>query len=227
VGRSIQDRRADLSRDNSLLRRADLSRGISCLRRADLSRDNSLLRRADLSRNISLSRSQFRQTHGRNREQLSELQTKIPDPLAEDLPEFLPTSAARTPTIWVLFAIFIREHRLEGSPMQIQVKHVRTGEGLCRHGGDKQFIDGLSPQHANGRFAGGGGWMSGNDQAHMRSCRHQGNIRTIEEGAAGSTLGMGGLLIGRLAQTSLNGRQIEQAIVFTAHDDPHPTATAR
>ena len=65
--------------------------------------------------------------------------------------------------------------------------------------------------------------MSSNNQAHTRSCWHQGKIQAIEEGAARSTLGMGGLLIWRLPQPGLNSRQIEQAIVFSAYDHPHPT----
>jgi len=68
---------------------------------------------ADRNRRWLLSRSKFGQTHGRCREVLSKIQTKIPEPLTHDLPEFLSTSRARAPTIWVLFKIFISKNRLK------------------------------------------------------------------------------------------------------------------
>src|SRR6266568_197613 len=105
--------------------------------------------------------------------------------------------------------------------MQIQIKHISTGEGSLRGGGEKQFIHCLSTQDPNGRFAGGGGWVSRNDQANRRPSRPEGNVRTIEEGAARSTLGMSGRLFWRLLETGGHCRQVEQAIVFTADDDSH------
>jgi hypothetical protein len=46
--------------------------------------------------------SEFGRLHGSAREVLSEFQTQIPHPLAEDLPEFLSASSMRTPAIRVL-----------------------------------------------------------------------------------------------------------------------------
>jgi len=74
---------------------------------------NHVSRLAGWSSLNHVSKSKFRQTHGRSREVLSEFQTQIPDPLIQDLPEFLATSGVRTPTIWVLFPIFISKDRLE------------------------------------------------------------------------------------------------------------------
>jgi len=44
---------------------------------------------------------------------LSQIQTKVPEPLIQDLPEFLATRGVGTPTIGVLFLIFVREDGLK------------------------------------------------------------------------------------------------------------------
>src|SRR5207248_5257749 len=87
-----------------------------------------------------MSRSKFGQTHGRSRQLLSEFHAKIPDPLIQDLPEFLAISGVRTPTIWVLFPIFISKDRLEGSAVQIEIKHISRGEGMRRQSREKPYI---------------------------------------------------------------------------------------
>jgi hypothetical protein len=63
-----------------------------------------------LNRDRGNSRSKFRPTQRRGREVLSTIQTQIPEPLVQDLPALLSTSAMRAPTICVLFLIFIREN---------------------------------------------------------------------------------------------------------------------
>jgi len=81
-------------------------------------------RRVDWCRWYRLSftcRSEFGGPHGSGRKALSEFQAKIPDPLAQDLPELLPTRGMRTPAIGILLLIFIGQHRLKRSPMEIQV----------------------------------------------------------------------------------------------------------
>ena len=44
---------------------------------------------------------------------LSQIQTKVPEPLIQDLPELLTTRRVRTPPIGVLFPIFISKNRLK------------------------------------------------------------------------------------------------------------------
>jgi hypothetical protein len=66
-----------------------------------------------LSRFVGLNGSKFGETHGRWAKMLPKIETKIPEPLADDLPKFLATCSARTPTIRVLFLIFIRKDRLK------------------------------------------------------------------------------------------------------------------
>jgi hypothetical protein len=149
---------------------------------------------------------------------LPKREATIPEPLVQDLAEFLSAWSVRTPTIWILFTIFIRENRLEGSPMQIQSQHIRSGEGRRRRRREKQFIHHLCTHDSNGRLFGGGGWVCGDNHANTRSCWSQCNIQAIEEGTTGSALRMGNRLARGKLQTSLYRRLIEQTIVFTAHD---------
>jgi len=55
-------------------------------------------------------RGKFRNAHGGGSELLAEFQAKIPQPLANDLPEFLPTGGTGTPPIGLLLHVFISQH---------------------------------------------------------------------------------------------------------------------
>jgi len=55
-------------------------------------------------------RGKFGDAHGSGREVLAQFQAEIPQPLADDLPKFLPTRGAGTPTIGLLLYVFIGQH---------------------------------------------------------------------------------------------------------------------
>ena len=55
-------------------------------------------------------RGKFGDAHGCGREVLAEFQTEIPQPLADDLPKFLPTRGTGTPTIGLLLHVFIGQN---------------------------------------------------------------------------------------------------------------------
>ena len=61
---------------------------------------------------------------------IAEFQADIPDPLADDLPCFLTAGCMRTPAIGVLFLVFIRQSRLKGAAMQIQLDDIGGSERL-------------------------------------------------------------------------------------------------
>jgi len=174
-----------------------LGRFTGRFRKGLLGRFAGRFRKGFLSRCEGASRSKFGQTHGRGREVQPKIKTKVPDPLIQDLPELLATSRPRTPPIRILFHIFIGEDRLKGAAMQIQIKHISTGEGRARCGGEKEFIDRLCSQDSDGWFVGGGGWVRRNNQANPRSRGTQCDVRTIEEGPACSTLRMSRVVIWR------------------------------
>ena len=110
-------------------RACPLSRAIQHSR--SLLGDGSLLDRGSL-RGLE-NWGEFGCLHGSRREVLSEFQTKIPHPLAENLPEFLPASGMRTPAVRLLLGVFIGQNDFKGPSMQIQIQHigwrVKAGEG--------------------------------------------------------------------------------------------------
>jgi hypothetical protein len=127
-----------------------------------------------------------------------------------------------TPTIRILFAIFIRENGLEGAPMEIEVQHIATSEGRLRCGGQKQFIHHPITQNPDRRFGGRSRRVGSHNETNTGPFRLESHIRTIEKGTACSTLRMKGLLIWWLLETGLNGRPIKQGVVFVSYNDSHP-----
>lgn len=97
------------------------------------------------------SRGEFGRSHSRGREVLSQFQAQIPHPLREDLPEFLSTSAMRTPAIRVLLAVFVGKNGFKGPAMEIEVQHIFRAESGARQSGDKQFVDHPLALYPNGR----------------------------------------------------------------------------
>ena len=114
------------------------------------------------------SRSEFCGPHGSGRKALADFQAEIPDPLAEDLPELLPTRGMRTPAIGILLDVFIGQNRFKGPAMQIQIQHIFGGKSRSGKSGDEQFVN-----HAIALFPDGGargcGGMTGDDQPNSRS----------------------------------------------------------
>src|SRR6266568_1934775 len=106
---------------------------------------------ATLNRLIDLRRGELGQTHGGRRQLLSQLQSEIPDPLRENLPEFLSPRCVRTPTIGLLLKILICEHGLKGPAMQIQIQDICRSEGSRRDGGEELLIDDPVAPRADGR----------------------------------------------------------------------------
>ncbi len=63
---------------------------------------------------------------------MPQLQAQIPDPLRNDLPGFLTAGRMRTPPIWILFFVFIREGGFKGTTMQIECYDIRCRQGILR-----------------------------------------------------------------------------------------------
>ena len=84
-----------------------------------------------LRKRYSLSRSKFAGAHGDWMKAMAQFQAQVPHPLVNHLPEVLATSGARTPTIRILFLVFIAEDGLEGSPMQVEGKDIAEVNASC------------------------------------------------------------------------------------------------
>ena len=67
-------------------------------------------------------------THRIRLQLMAQLQSEVPDPLRHDLPDFLTACRMATPTVWILFLIFISQRCFKGTTMQIQLNNVGGGE---------------------------------------------------------------------------------------------------
>ena len=72
---------------------------------------------------------------------LAQLQSRVPDPLAEDLPEVLAVWRTGAPAIRVLFLILITQHLFEATPLVIQFNNLIGAQALGWSRGQKQFVD--------------------------------------------------------------------------------------
>ena len=114
---------------------------------------------------------------------------RFPHPLRQDLSKFLATRGMGVPAIRVLLNVFIGQHRLKRSTMQVQIEHIR---GRKRQGGkvtSKQLVDHPVALRTNsgGRAC---SRMSSDDQTYLGSSRRQGNRRAIVERSCHAALWM-------------------------------------
>src|SRR2546423_11303604 len=150
-------------------------------------------------------------------ESLSQFQTQVPDPLAEDLPELLPTSGMRTAAIRILFLILIGEDGLKRPTMQVQLHDIGGGEGTTRQCRKKELVDDVVSSRSDaGGLARGG--MGGHNDAARRARRSHLKSRKIREGTPGSPFPVGWLSIRAGGEASPDGLLIQQMIVLGAHD---------
>ena len=62
-------------------------------------------------------------------ERLPQFQAQVPDPLREDLAKLLAARRMGVPAIRRLLVVFISEHRLKRSAIQVEVEYIRGGKG--------------------------------------------------------------------------------------------------
>src|SRR6266446_4760610 len=86
-------------------------------------------------------RSKFRRAHRRGMQRMSQFEPDIPDPLSENEPELLAPGRVRTPAVGVLFFVFISEHGLKRSAMQVESYHISRSKRLLRQSRVEQFVD--------------------------------------------------------------------------------------
>jgi hypothetical protein len=151
---------------------------------------------------------------------LTEFQTKVPEPLSQDLKAFLSPGSARDPTIGILLLIFIREDGFKGAAMQIQIEHVFGTECRSRQGRDEQFVDHPRPPLTHRGSVSGGGTGS-HQQADSWSRRRKRNVRTIKEYAGHLAFRMGAGRGRRPGQDGLHRRKIKQRVVLVARTHSH------
>jgi len=102
-------------------------------------------------------------------EAMAQFQTDVPHPLGENLPELLSRRSMRDPAIRVLLLVFIAEHRLECSSMQVESHNIGRGESTLRQSREEEFIDHTVSCHPNGS-RGLSCRMGGDDDSHPKRC---------------------------------------------------------
>ena len=149
-------------------------------------------------------------------EAMAQFQTDVPHPLGENLPALLSRGSMRDPAIKVLLFVFIAEHGLEGSAMEIQTDNIGRGESTLRQSCEEEFIDHPSTRDPNWTllFA---SWMGRDHYTTQDAIRPHRHSRAVVERAHHATLWVGQMLIGRQIQTRLDLGSLQEVILFAAH----------
>lgn len=80
---------------------------------------------------------------------MAQLQAEVPYPLSYALPGFLSPGRVAAPSIGINFLVFIRERRLKGATMQVQLDDIGGGEGVLRQIREEEFVDDARTRDAN------------------------------------------------------------------------------
>ena len=72
---------------------------------------------------------------------MAQFQAEVPDPLGHALPGFLSPGRMTAPSVGIDLLIFIRERRLKGTAMQVQLNHIAGSEDVLREVGEEEFVD--------------------------------------------------------------------------------------
>jgi hypothetical protein len=93
---------------------------------------------------------------------MPQFQTEIPNPLGENEPELLTPGGMRTPTIQILFLVFICQHRLKCPGGLVQGNDISGSKRIHRQGSEKQLIDCFAARGPDGSLR-LGPWMGCDD----------------------------------------------------------------
>ncbi len=148
---------------------------------------------------------------------MAQFQAKVPHPLANDLPYLLTARGMTTPTIWVLFQVFIGQGVFKSATMQIQRHHIDSRKGPLRQISQEEFIDDAGAGHTDPTLRLFGRMGRDHDPAGFLR-RAESQVRAVVEGAADPAFGMREVLVFWQVQTSLHVRSLQDLIVFATHN---------
>jgi hypothetical protein len=134
---------------------------------------------------------------------MPQFETEVPHPLREDLPELLAPGGMRTPPICVLLLIFVSEHALKPSSVEVEIYHIGRSERSLWQGRVEQFVDHLATRGTDHSLD-LGRRMGGDNDSCVRPDRRKSEIRKVKKGSTRSRFGMARLLVRRLRQASLD-----------------------
>jgi hypothetical protein len=124
--------------------------------------------------------------------------------------------------IELLVLVLIRERRLKGPAMQLQLDHIAGREGVLGQLREEEFVDHPRACHPNGALLLPGG-MRGDDHATEHTIGPHRDLWAIVEAAHHLAFRALLDLVGRQVQPGLNERMVEQAIVFPARNIREPS----
>jgi hypothetical protein len=148
---------------------------------------------------------------------MAQVEAQIPHPLTDPLPALLPGSRMTTPTVGVLFQIFIGEHRFKSAPMQIQRHHISSRESSLWQRCKEQFVDESLTRGAHRTLCRSRSRMGSDHDPTPLSRGADDETRTIVEQTRGAAFRMARLLIGRKLEAGLDLSSIKDLIVFAPH----------
>src|SRR5450432_4131733 len=99
---------------------------------------------------------------------MTQCKTYVPDPLARNLPEFLPTFRVGTPAICIVFDIFIGEDCFECPASMIKIQHILSEKSIGVKSRKEQFIDPLIDTLADFYEVVGRSEISGDNHPSLR-----------------------------------------------------------
>jgi hypothetical protein len=153
----------------------------------------------------------------RYRSLLLSINTQVPHPLGDQLPALLSPGRVAAPAIGINFLIFIRERRLKGTTMQVQLDDIGGSEGVLRQIREEEFVDDARTRDAN-RALLFTSWMGCHDHTARHALGSHRHLRAVVEAADHLTFRTLLELIRRQVQTRLDQRMIECAVLFaTGH----------
>src|SRR5437588_6512931 len=162
-------------------------------------------------------RSKFRRAHRSWFQLMPQFQPEVPHPLTHRLPALLSPGRMAAPSVGIDLLVFIRERRLKGPTMQVQLDHIAGSEGVLREVREEQFVDDSCACHPNRTLFLPCG-MGGHNYTAGHAIGSHRNLWAIVEAAHHLTFWSLLELIGRQVQSGRDARMVEQLVVFAAGD---------
>jgi hypothetical protein len=111
---------------------------------------------------------------------MTQFQTEVPYPLAQDMPALLTPGRVTTPAIGVLLDVFISQSIFKRAAMQVERHHIRSRKAVLGESRQEEFIDDPGAGDSDPTFGSSSG-MSRDDEADLLASSAQGLIRTVVE----------------------------------------------
>ena len=134
---------------------------------------------------------------------MTQFQTKVPHPLTDHLPGFLPARGVTTPAVGVLLLVFIGKSRGVSPTMQIERDDIGGSERLLRQVREEQLVDDALSGEADATLL-LGSWMGRHYNAKAEPCWSHRHVRAVVERAHQPTFRVCELLIGGKLEASLH-----------------------